>query len=81
MFKERPPAMSFKIAADYFQNNLSDQEDSFTLNGDFYERTVSGNDLALSFDSQSDSKYNRLGLGLHLYLQVFLLFYTKNSQV
>ena len=57
-FKERPPALSFKIAKFYFDNNLSDQADSFTLNadGDFYERTIAQSDLSLSFDTESDGK-------------------------
>ena len=35
-----------------------DQVDSFTLNADqdFYERTVSENDLVLSFDPNSDGE-------------------------
>ena len=50
------PALTYKIAKQYFDNNLSDQTDSFTLNadGDFYERTIDENDLSLSFDANSD---------------------------
>ena len=57
-FKERPPQLSFKIAKDFFENSLMDQVDSFTLNADqdFYERTVSENDLVLSFDPNSDGE-------------------------
>ena len=53
---ERPPALSFKIAKTYFDDNLSDQIDSFTLNddGDFYERTIAENDLTLEFSSETD---------------------------
>ena len=57
-FKDRPPALSFKIAGDFFENNLSDETDSYTFNADtnFYERTVAASDLDLSFDSQSDGE-------------------------
>ena len=56
LFKERPPALSFKIAKAYFDNNLSDQVDLFTLNadGDYYERTIAASDLTLEFSSDTD---------------------------
>ena len=56
LLQERPPALSFKIAKTYFDANLSDQTDSFTLNddGDFYERTIAQNDLTLEFSSETD---------------------------
>ena len=48
--------MSLRIAQDYFENNLSDPEDQFQLNGDYYERTVSEDDLVFSFSESADGK-------------------------
>ena len=73
--QERPPALSFKIAKTYFDDNLSDQIDSFTLNedGDFYERTIAQNDLTLEFSSETD------GQPFHFYFKLTnQVFFIKN---
>ena len=56
----RPPALSFKIAQDYFENNLNDQADSYVLNNGFYERTIPEDELSLTFDSETDGKMHKL---------------------
>ena len=47
--------MTFRIAHDYFENNLKDQQDNYTFvdgpNGGFYERIIQEDDLTLSFES------------------------------
>ena len=56
----RPPALTFRIAHEYFENNLEGQTtDSYDFvdgpNGGFHERTIQEGDLTLSFDTESDS--------------------------
>ena len=50
--------MSLKIEREYFENNLIDQSDLFQLSSDgtFYTRTISENDLELSFDDITDGE-------------------------
>ena len=47
--------MTFRIAHDYFENNLKDQQDNYTFvdgpNGGFHERIIQEDDLTLSFES------------------------------
>ena len=52
------PAMSMKIAREYFEMYLSEETDLFELSPDgaFYERTIPENDLALSFDNNLDGE-------------------------
>ena len=43
------PAISFRISQDYFENNLSDPNNDYTLNNGYYERTVEESDLDFAF--------------------------------
>ena len=60
LFQLRPPALTFRIAQEYFENNLSDEEDLYTFvpvdgpDGGFYDRTIHQDDLTLSFDTETD---------------------------
>ena len=51
--------MTFRIAHEFFENNLQDQEDDYTFvegpNGGFHDRTIQQDDLTLSFDSETNS--------------------------
>ena len=49
-------ALSLRILQSYFENNLSGQEDDFTLNNGYYERTIAGSDLQMEFDEEDDRK-------------------------
>ena len=35
------PELSFRIEKEYFESKFEGQETDYTLNGDFYERTIS----------------------------------------
>ena len=50
------PALSLRILQSYFENNLSGQEDGFTLNNGYYERTIAGSELQMEFDEEDDRK-------------------------
>ena len=50
------PALSLKIAEDYFNNNLSGNEDDFHLENGYYERTIPETDLNLEFGTTDDGK-------------------------
>ena len=52
------PALSMKIAREYFEMYLSEETDLFELSPDgaFYERTIPENDLELSFDNNLDGE-------------------------
>ena len=47
------PALSFRVLQSYYENNLSDQE-GFTLNNGYYEKTIEESELQLSFDEEND---------------------------
>ena len=47
------PALSFRVSQFYYENNLSDQE-GFTFNNGYYEKTVEESELQLSFDEEND---------------------------
>ena len=64
------PALSLKIAQDYFENNLSDPDDQFQRNGDFYERTIGEDDLTLSFSDNADGK--------NFFFKITVLYYLYN---
>ena len=49
------PALSFRVSQDYYENNLNDQE-GFTFNNGYYEKTVEESELQLSFDEENDRK-------------------------
>ena len=60
----RPPQLTFKIAHEYFENNLEGQtSDSYDFiegpnggtEGSYHQRTIQQEDLTLSFDTESDS--------------------------
>ena len=51
MFQDNSPALTFGIAQAYFENNLSDQANDFTLTDGFYWRTIPENELELGFDN------------------------------
>ena len=63
--------MTFRIAHDYFENNLKDQQDDYTFvdgpNGGFHQRIIQQDDLTLSFDSVTDGT-----------LLLFLIFWLQN---
>ena len=48
--------MTFRIAEDYFVNNLSDEESNFALADGFYSRTIQQDDLTLAFDMVDDGE-------------------------
>lgn len=52
------PSLSMKIAREYFENYLSNETNLFELSpdGGYYERTIPENDLALSFDDETDGE-------------------------
>ena len=56
--QNRPPALSFKIAKEYFDLNLSDQANAFELDSDggYYQRTIPEKELSLAFDPDSDGR-------------------------
>ena len=50
------PALSLQILQSYFENNLSGQEDGFTLEDGYYKRKIPGADLQMEFDEEEDRK-------------------------
>jgi len=50
--------LTFRIAHEFFENNLKDQEDDYTYvdgpNGGFHDKIIQQNDLTLSFASETD---------------------------
>ena len=51
------PELSFRISQDYFENNLSNSNDEYTLNNGFYERTIVESDLDFAFGESNDRKF------------------------
>ena len=56
----RPPVLTYRIAHDFFENNLEGQtSDTYDFidgpDGGYHERTIEPEDLILSFDNDSDS--------------------------
>ena len=47
--------MSFKIEQQYFEDNVEDQN-GFTLNSGFYEKTLADTQLDLTFDAEGKNK-------------------------
>ena len=43
------PAISFRISAEYFENNLNDPNNDYTFTNGYYERTVEESDLDFAF--------------------------------
>ena len=50
------PALSYKIAQDFFENNLSEQGADYTLENGFYTRRIGEDGLTLSFSDTEDGK-------------------------
>ena len=59
IMSNRPPVLSFKVAKEYFDLNLSGHISDFELDSDglFYERTIQQDELSLSFNTESDCEY------------------------
>ena len=56
-----PPALSFKIEQNYFENNINDDGNNFVLDDGFYSRTIQQDQLVLAFDTTDDGKlFHRL---------------------
>ena len=51
------PALTFKIAQDFFENNLNGEESNFELADGFYSRTIEQDDLVLAFDTTDDGEF------------------------
>ena len=51
--------MTFKIRQDYFENNISDEDDDFVLADGFYSRTIQQDELTLAFDDTDDGQFHR----------------------
>ena len=47
--------MSFKIEQQYFEDNVDDQN-GYTLNNGFYEKTLTDSQLNLTFDANGESE-------------------------
>lgn len=54
-----PPALSFKIEQNYFENNINDDDNNFVLADGFYSRTIQQDGLVLAFDTTDDGKLNQ----------------------
>ena len=52
-----PPALTFKIEQNYFENNINDDENNFVLADGFYSRTIPQNELVLAFDAVDDGQF------------------------
>ena len=50
--------MTFKIEQEYFENNISDDDNNFVLADGFYSRTIQQDELVLAFDTTDDGKYH-----------------------
>ena len=55
--KDNTPALTFKIAQDFFENNLNGEESNFVLSDGFYSRTIEQDDLVLAFDTTDDGEF------------------------
>ena len=55
-FKDNTPALTFRIAQAYFENNLASQTNDYDFADGYYSRTIHQNDLELAFDSNTDGK-------------------------
>lgn len=56
MFQDNSPALTFAIAQDYYENNLSGQANDFTFANGFYWRIIPGNELELGLDNDIDGQ-------------------------
>ena len=63
------PALAFRIAQDYFENNLDDPNNDYTLNNGFYERTIEEADLDFAFGDSNDRKLNLRWCGSYIFFK------------
>ena len=72
----KEPAMSFKIEQQYFEDNVEDQN-GFTLNNGFYEKTLTDSQLDLIFDANGESKLILHSLNELSYKQTPFVFFLR----
>ena len=53
------PALTFQIEQEYFENNISDEDDDFNFADGFYYRTIQQDELTLAFDDTDDGQFHR----------------------
>ena len=58
-FKDASPALTFKIEQEYFENNISDEDNDFVLADGFYSRSIQQDELVLAFHATDDGHFNR----------------------
>ena len=64
IIQDGAPALTFKIEQEYFENNISDDDDNFNLADGFYSRTIQQDELTLAFDDTDDGYFHhRLIIG------------------
>ena len=54
IIQDGAPALTFKIEQEYFENNISDDDDNFDLADGFYSRTIQQDELTLAFNDTDD---------------------------
>ena len=59
IIQDGAPALTFKIEQEYFENNISDDDDNFDLADGFYSRTIQQDELTLAFDDTDDGYFHR----------------------
>ena len=60
IIQDGTPALTFKIEQEYFENNITDDDDNFDQDDDgFYSRTILQDELALAFDDTDDGYFHR----------------------
>ena len=59
LIQDASPALTFKIEQEYFENNISDDDNNFVLADGFYSRTIEQDELTLAFDDTDDGQFNR----------------------
>ena len=53
-FQDNTPALTYKVAEDFFENNLNEERDNYEFSEGFYSRTIDQNELVLAFDAVDD---------------------------
>ena len=56
IIQDATPALTFKIEQEYFENNITDDDDNFVLADGFYSRTILQDELTLAFDDTDDGE-------------------------
>ena len=60
IIQDGTPALTFKIEQEYFENNITDDDDNFDQDDDgFYSRTIQQDELTLAFDDTDDGYFHR----------------------